>query len=502
MWVRIAGAVLASLAAVLLASGALSRGWWEGHPSVQGKAIAGRMAHLGLREYQECDTKGIGQCREISYFERDNKMWAGLGYAAFGGALGAAAVMLGLAFGLLLWPKPRVMRKVGNVGAAIAVVAAAAATGFMLLKPGSANVPRGLGSTLFFAGGGLALVAAGMISSWARRGVRRIPTNVSAPASMKVDAMSLLRGAPAPDPAYEPAPPTAKLPGKTGSAARGGRFAGLGRSRDSGPIARAPEPRRGPEVEMRVPPEKARPAQAKLSLDTPEPVTMTPDPMTPDPQTLTPLPDRRLSPSQWSEVSSLDTPAPSRATSEATDPDHEPLGAAALPPLPLIPPPPGSAAPAALPRPLPSPSRPPPTAAPAPPVVAAPRTPPKPTRPPPPPRPAPTSSFPPAAPAGGAPPPIVASPPPATPPRSAPPTRPPPPTSSFPPAAPAGGAPSTQSLPLKVPAIAPRVARAATPDPSDMSAAGPVPACPECEAPTVWIEEHLRFYCRKCKIYL
>lgn len=34
------------------------------------------------------------------------------------------------------------------------------------------------------------------------------------------------------------------------------------------------------------------------------------------------------------------------------------------------------------------------------------------------------------------------------------------------------------------------------------SAAGPVPACPQCDAPTVWNEEHLRFYCRACRIYL
>jgi hypothetical protein len=31
--------------------------------------------------------------------------------------------------------------------------------------------------------------------------------------------------------------------------------------------------------------------------------------------------------------------------------------------------------------------------------------------------------------------------------------------------------------------------------------AGPSPACPQCEAPMAWVEEHLRFYCKSCKMY-
>jgi hypothetical protein len=36
-----------------------------------------------------------------------------------------------------------------------------------------------------------------------------------------------------------------------------------------------------------------------------------------------------------------------------------------------------------------------------------------------------------------------------------------------------------------------------TPQPNS----GPQPACPQCEAPMAWVEEHLRFYCRSCKMY-
>jgi hypothetical protein len=30
---------------------------------------------------------------------------------------------------------------------------------------------------------------------------------------------------------------------------------------------------------------------------------------------------------------------------------------------------------------------------------------------------------------------------------------------------------------------------------------GPQPACPQCESPMAWVEEHLRFYCKSCKMY-
>ena len=30
---------------------------------------------------------------------------------------------------------------------------------------------------------------------------------------------------------------------------------------------------------------------------------------------------------------------------------------------------------------------------------------------------------------------------------------------------------------------------------------GPTPACPQCEAPMAWVEEHLRFYCKQCRMY-
>lgn len=40
------------------------------------------------------------------------------------------------------------------------------------------------------------------------------------------------------------------------------------------------------------------------------------------------------------------------------------------------------------------------------------------------------------------------------------------------------------------------------PPPKDhKQALGPSPACPQCESPMAWVEEHLRFYCKSCRMY-
>ncbi len=39
------------------------------------------------------------------------------------------------------------------------------------------------------------------------------------------------------------------------------------------------------------------------------------------------------------------------------------------------------------------------------------------------------------------------------------------------------------------------------PPPEGAPSSGPSPACPQCEAPMAWVEEHLRFYCKSCRMY-
>ena len=69
---------------------------------------------------------------------------------------------------------------------------------------------------------------------------------------------------------------------------------------------------------------------------------------------------------------------------------------------------------------------------------------------------------------------------------------PPPPATVAPPRGPSGKVPipmstASPSLPPPAPQIA--------------AANSPSPACPQCEAPMAWVEEHLRFYCKSCRMY-
>jgi hypothetical protein len=83
------------------------------------------------------------------------------------------------------------------------------------------------------------------------------------------------------------------------------------------------------------------------------------------------------------------------------------------------------------------------------------------------------------------------------------------------PARPAAAA-SASALPIAValPAMTPPVrdrpmpklpittAPDSLPPPKDTrQQSGPSPACPQCESPMAWVEEHLRFYCKSCRMY-
>ena len=41
----------------------------------------------------------------------------------------------------------------------------------------------------------------------------------------------------------------------------------------------------------------------------------------------------------------------------------------------------------------------------------------------------------------------------------------------------------------------------APPTPDQIAASGPSPACPNCDAPMAWVEAHLRFFCKPCRMY-
>jgi hypothetical protein len=75
---------------------------------------------------------------------------------------------------------------------------------------------------------------------------------------------------------------------------------------------------------------------------------------------------------------------------------------------------------------------------------------------------------------------------------------------------PAAAFPVPIAIPAPTPAVRdrpmPRLPISTAPDslppPRDTrQQAGPSPACPQCESPMAWVEEHLRFYCKSCRMY-
>ncbi len=63
-------------------------------------------------------------------------------------------------------------------------------------------------------------------------------------------------------------------------------------------------------------------------------------------------------------------------------------------------------------------------------------------------------------------------------------------------------APPPQKPPEPVkPPISTAPASLPPPKTANLPASGPTPACPQCESPMAWVEEHLRFYCKSCRMY-
>jgi hypothetical protein len=64
--------------------------------------------------------------------------------------------------------------------------------------------------------------------------------------------------------------------------------------------------------------------------------------------------------------------------------------------------------------------------------------------------------------------------------------------------------PRLTPMPVKNPSVKVPISTAPTslpPPPEAQTTGGPSPACPQCEAPMSWVEEHLRFYCKSCRMY-
>ena len=69
----------------------------------------------------------------------------------------------------------------------------------------------------------------------------------------------------------------------------------------------------------------------------------------------------------------------------------------------------------------------------------------------------------------------------------------------------AAGTPAPAAAPARdrpLPKLPISTAPDSLPPPKDENhQGGPSPACPQCESPMAWVEEHLRFYCKSCRMY-
>ena len=64
----------------------------------------------------------------------------------------------------------------------------------------------------------------------------------------------------------------------------------------------------------------------------------------------------------------------------------------------------------------------------------------------------------------------------------------------------AAAAAAKPSEPVKPP-LSTAPASLPPPKTATLPVSGPTPACPQCESPMAWVEEHLRFYCKSCRMY-
>ncbi len=224
---RLAGAFLALTAAALLTLSLVTSAWWAGHPEVDGRTIELKTVHVGLHGASGCNTGGDGGCTSL-------EMPGGFqitGYAALGiaGLLALAAILL--AISTLRGAEGRTLLAKLVIG--LVVVSAIAAAALILQGPkmsGSARhvaIPIGYGMFVFWGGAALAILGSVLAMRplpkvELRPSRAAIAPDLAAPQPAKpIDVLALFheepaRPSPAPSPGPEPmirrAPPQAAGP--------------------------------------------------------------------------------------------------------------------------------------------------------------------------------------------------------------------------------------------------------------------------------------------------
>ena len=220
---RIAGAVLALIAAGSIALSLLVFSWWSGHPTVGGKTFERKEVYISLLSATGHDERG------------DQPLELGTGFATTryielgtGGVLVTSAVLLAL-LAMFGSEKRQVLAKVVISAAGASIIVALA---LLLLGPDivagqqKITVPKDLiGMLTFWVGTALAIVAGVFAMRPTPRVVLRPPRVVSAapvaqsapaPVQQPVDVLSFLDEPVAPPPAPPPPSANTPLPGPSG----------------------------------------------------------------------------------------------------------------------------------------------------------------------------------------------------------------------------------------------------------------------------------------------
>jgi len=214
---RLAGAVLALIAAALLALSIVTSAWWSGHPEVEGRTIDAKTVFVGLHGAHGCNTGGDGKCSTLELPDA----FIVTGYVELGAAGLSALAALALALLTLAGSDRRkglATALFALAGLSVVIAIALIVQGPKIKTSQHVTVPMGYGMFVFFGG-----VAAGVLGAIiARRPFPKLqprPSRAAAapglappPAAgqQPVDVLALLRDD-APRPAQpQPQPPAAR----------------------------------------------------------------------------------------------------------------------------------------------------------------------------------------------------------------------------------------------------------------------------------------------------
>jgi len=500
---RLSGAILALAAATLLAVSIAGSGWWAGHP-VSPTRTYNQIAHVGLHGAQLClvDQAGLETCKDAP----THSVFGPVGYAEL--VAGILLVISSAGLGLLTLRRSDDRKTFALLAIGGALLGDLLAFALIAIGPTSeAAIPYGYGLYLFFTGSTLAIAGAVL----ARRPIAPRPVVTPLPAYQApvpmppsqqqpvIDMAALMRDDPqrpsSPEPMLgsrpvgaQPPSPGGVLPGLAGP---------LGAPGESNPPLFQSAPQLRPLYEMQG--------------NTP----IAPPPKFP-PRAPTPLPREKIAIAIGQQTPPAPTPVAAKPKQTTMPP---PFARAPVAPTakPITVPPPVAKPSTGGSKPLPKVSSG-PTSARMPAVVPIPAIIPTP-----PPLEPPTSTTDPGGYAAVADTgvgdstdvnvPIQTPPPQAD--ATSPNLEPAPPTSEEPALPRAETNDDLETIArekvslteIEVKPAEPKVpistAPESLPPPVQKRAAssGPSPACPQCEAPMAWVEEHLRFYCKSCRMY-